>query len=119
MPTTETGLVESIQKAIHRHYPDAWLFKVVGSPYQMAGVPDVLVCIEGMLIGLEAKFIRPGETWGHAVARTTAQQEIQIQRIKRSGGAAGTVTSVQEALDLIAQGLERRNRERADVARNH
>lgn len=82
-----------------------WFFKVVGSPYQMSGVPDILVCIEGMLFGLEVKHQKPGESEQHARDRATPGQLVQIMRINRAGGKAGVVISVQEALALIEDGL--------------
>jgi hypothetical protein len=110
-PTSETGLVHAIQKAVKRIWPDAWDFKVVGSPFQKAGVPDLLYCIEGHLIGVEVKFIRPGESKEHAVGRATPQQVNQIIRIRQAGATADVVTSVDEALDLIRRGLERREKD--------
>jgi len=112
-PTTEAGLVQAIAKAIHTAYPDSWAFKVVGSPYQVAGIPDCLFCIRGLLIGLEVKHRKPGESREHALARATPQQLVQIMRINRAGGVAGVVLSVHEALELIGSGLtEREERQR-------
>jgi hypothetical protein len=107
MPTTEAGLVWAITKAIRKNCPDCWVFKVHGSPYQMAGVPDLLLCVGGVLVGLEVKFQRPGESIAHAVGRTTPQQQEQIARINRSGGMAATVTTVAEALGLIDRAREK------------
>lgn len=108
MPTTENGLVTAIVKAVFKAHPSAWVFKVVGSPYQMTGIPDLLMCVDGLLIGAEVKFVRPGETHEHALSRATPGQRVQIARINTSGGQAGVVTSVQEALDLIDRGLAHR-----------
>lgn len=105
MPTNESALVTAIVKAIVVTYPGAWVFKVVGSPYQMAGVPDLLACVQGRLVGLEVKHARPGESKAHALSRTTPQQEVQIMRINRAGGVAGTVVSVTDALGLVERAL--------------
>jgi len=107
MPTNEGALTAAIQKEIHARWPSAWQFKVVGSPYQMAGVPDLLLCIEGRLIGLEVKFIRPGESHAHAMERTSPQQRVQIDRIRVAGGGAATVTSIPEAMAVIEEALTR------------
>jgi hypothetical protein len=115
----EAGVVNAIYKAIKAKYPDVWWFKVVGSPYQMAGVPDVLCCINGMLIGLEAKFQRPGESADHARARATPQQRVEILKINRAGGIAAVVLSVDEALDLISRGMVKREREMMKVKRKY
>lgn len=119
MPTTEAGLQRSVVKAIARQWPGCWIFNVVGSPYQAAGVPDLLVCVQGQLFGVELKFQRPGESRAHAVERATPQQRAQIGRINRAGGVAGVVTTPKEALDLIGLGLENRNKERASGPQHH
>jgi hypothetical protein len=107
MPTNEAGLVAQIGKRIHKDYPDSWVMKVHGGPFQMAGVPDLLVCVDGYLIGLEVKFVRPGESSDHARLRATAQQRHQIRSINRAGGVAGVVVSVEEALALIERARSR------------
>lgn len=113
MPTNEGQLVAQIQTAVKKKYPTSWIFKVVGSPYQMSGVPDLLVCVDGLLVGLEVKHQKPGESVEGAKARTTPVQHVQISRINTAGGYATTVISVTEALDFIAESLraflERRN----------
>lgn len=105
--TPEGRLQRRIIDAIKREHPGSWRFNVVGSPYQMAGVPDILVCVHGLLVGIEVKLPRPGESEQHARDRATAQQRVQIERINRAGGMAGVVLSVDEALDLIGRGLRR------------
>lgn len=108
MASNEAGLVDQITKAVAKRYPDAWQFKVVGSPYQMSGVPDLLFCIHGLMIGAEVKHQKPGESEEHARSRASALQRVQIMRINRSGGMAGVVLSVEETFDLIERGLQNR-----------
>lgn len=105
MPTKEAGLVNAIKKEVLEEYPSAWVFKTVGNPYQMAGVPDLLLSVKGRLIGLEVKFQRPGESRQHTLSRVTAQQSEQIRRIITSGGMAAPVLSVEEALGVIETAL--------------
>jgi hypothetical protein len=105
---TEAGLVSRIVKAIKREYPLAWVFNVHGSPYQEGGIPDLLVCIDGYLLGLEVKHIKPGESREHALDRTTPLQRVKIARINAARGTADVVTSVEEAMALVRRGLERR-----------
>jgi hypothetical protein len=102
MAVRESILVGSIARAIHAHYPEAWIFKVAGGPYQVAGVPDLLVCVRGLMVGLEVKNPQPGETPEHARNRATPGQRIQIERINRAGGVADVVVSVAEALGVLA-----------------
>lgn len=109
--SNEAALVGAIQKAIAKEYPGSWCFKVVGNPYQETGVPDLLVCVDGILMGIEVKHLKPSETREHAMSRVTPVQRVQIQRINRAQGMAGAVVSVEEALALIERGLKHRKRE--------
>jgi hypothetical protein len=108
--TNESKLVEAIVKAVRKKYPEVWSFNVHGGPMQMAGVPDLLFCIEGLLIGAEAKNPGPSESLEHARNRATSLQRMQIRNIIKAGGMAGVVTSVEETLDLIERALEHQRR---------
>lgn len=103
MPTNESQLVGLICRRLRKVYPGCWVFKVVGSPYQETGIPDLLVCVEGRLVGIEVKFQRPGESIEGALSRATPGQRVQIMRIRNAGGTAGVVTTVEGALDLIEE----------------
>lgn len=107
MASSEAVLVGHIIEAVSKRYPSAWIFKVVGSPYQMTGVPDLLFCIEGRFIGTEVKNPRAGESREAALSRTTPTQRVQIRRINAAGGTAGTVVSVPEALAMIERALQK------------
>ena len=108
MPTNESQLVTQIQKALRKRWPNAWVFKVVGNPYQESGVPDILAVVDGLTCGIEVKHQKPGESEQHARERTSALQRVQIQRIIRAGGIAGTALSSAEAIEIIERGLRRR-----------
>lgn len=103
--TSEKGVVAAIVTAIRKEYPSAWVFKVVGGPFQMSGVPDLLVCVHGLLVGLEVKFQRPGESREAALSRVTGRQAAVIRDIRKAGGTADAVLSPQEALSVIALAL--------------
>jgi Holliday junction resolvase len=73
-----------------------FVFKVHGSEFMMAGLPDLIVCAEGLFIGLEVKM--PGE------------QPSNIQthvhgKIRSAGGAAYVVYTPQQALDAVFETL--------------
>ena len=101
----ETKLVARIRKAIAKRYPSAWAIKVHGDSYQETGLPDLLLCVEGHLIGLEVKCPRPGESREHALARATPKQRAQLARIRAAGGTGAVVVSEEEALDVIGRAL--------------
>jgi hypothetical protein len=105
MATNETALVKSIRAAIVRTWPDAWVVKVHGDPYQVSGVPDLLVCVRGRFVGLEVKNQRPGESEHHARERATVHQREAIDLIRKAGGTAGVVLSITEARALIESAL--------------
>lgn len=109
MPTNEAGVVASIVKAVRKEWPSAWIFKTVGNPWQMPGVPDLLFCTEGAFIGLEVKFQRPGESDAAARGRATQQQQHHIKKINKAGGKAAVVLSAEEALRVIRVAVEERN----------
>lgn len=106
MPSNESGLVAAICRRISRDYPEAWQFKVVGNPYQMTGVPDLLLCVAGRFVGIEVKFQRPGESFEHAMGRVSSRQWVQIWKIRQAGGTAGWACSVEMAMELIEESLE-------------
>jgi hypothetical protein len=107
MATSEAGVVGAIWRAIVKEHPDVWMFKTVGNPYQMSGVPDLLVGVAGLLVGLEVKFQRPGESREHALSRATPIQVAQIKKMRAAGCVADVVLDADEALRLVAYALNR------------
>lgn len=95
-----------IMREVVKVYPSAWVFKVVGSPYQMSGVPDLLLSVHGVLIGLEVKHQRPGESTETAFSRASPRQMYQLQQISKSGAYGAVVLTVESAMFAIAQALE-------------
>ena len=87
----ETLLVQRIIKAL-RH-EGAFVLKVHGGPYQVAGVPDLLCCVRGRLIGLEVKV---------GSNNATPLQEKTMADIRAAGGIAAVVRSVEEALEVCS-----------------
>lgn len=69
-------------------------FKVHGSEYMMAGLPDIIVCAAGYFIGLETKL---PSTRGNVSPR----QAYVHSMIEHSGGIAQVVCSPAEALAVV------------------
>lgn len=103
----ETRLVKSITRAIEGRWPHAYIFKVHGNPYQRSGVPDLLVVVDGRLTGIEVKFPRPGESREAREARVSPLQRAEIARLHRAGSVAGMADSVEGALALIEETLNK------------
>lgn len=64
-----------------------YVFKVVGSPMQQRGTPDLLVCHQGLFVAIECKI--PGEN-------PSKLQEVEIRKVRQAGGAAGVLTSMDD-----------------------
>lgn len=73
-------------------------FKVHGSEYMMAGLPDIVVCAEGRFIGLETKL-------PHQRSNTSPRQDYVHQQIRDAGGAAHVVCSPEEAIAIVREVL--------------
>lgn len=73
-------------------------FKIHGSEYMMAGLPDIIVCAEGRFIGLETKMPSARENV------SPIQKHIHW-KIELAGGKAMVVCSPQEALDAVSSVL--------------
>ena len=83
-----------IQKSIVRYLRGlgAWCLKVHGSPYQRAGVPDLLCCHKGIFYAFEVK--RSDE-------RATPIQAHELEQVQMAGGTATVVTSVEDVQSLM------------------
>lgn len=118
-PTNESGLVLQIVRAIKTKFPAAWVMKVHGGPMQVAGIPDLLIVVNGRLIGAEVKHQKPGESVEHARGRATPIQLNQIEKIRAAGGVAGVVLSPEETLELIGQALGQISEKREEHGQGH
>lgn len=88
----ESRLQRKIQNAIKAE--GYFVFKVHGSEYMMAGLPDLIVCAQGLFIGLEVKL--PSTR-----SNTSARQDYVHELINDAGGKAVVVCSPDEALEAI------------------
>lgn len=88
----ETTLQRKIREELLKLFPSLYIIKIHGGMYQEPGIPDLLLCVRGRFIGLEVKI--PGE-------EPTQLQLDHIARIRASGGKAGIVESVNEAIKFV------------------
>ena len=81
-----------IQKKILKYLKEQhiYAFKVITA--NRKGIPDIIACIDGEFVALEVK--RPG-------GKPTALQELNIRDIKKSGGEARIVYSLEDVIDII------------------
>lgn len=92
----ETRLQQAIQKAIRKKYPDVFLFKHWGGPFSPAGIPDLIICLCGHFIAFEVKL-------PHDRSKTSKIQDETLLDIRKAGGCACVVRSVEEALAQIEE----------------
>jgi Holliday junction resolvase len=69
-----------------------WYLNTSGKPRR--GVPDLLICVRGRLVGMEVK--RPGQ-------QPTKLQEHELERIAQSGGVRCVVHSMEEAREAMEE----------------
>ena len=66
----------------------------IGTGYGNSGVPDFLICSKGRFIGVEAKAGK---------GKTTALQELHLEKIRASGGIALVINenNIDELKELL------------------
>ena len=95
----ESKLSRQITKKL-KAMPAVWCFKVHGSRYMPAGLPDIIGCANGQFFGIETKM--PGKE-----DNTSPRQELMHERIREAGGRVLVATSVAEAVDFVRDVLKR------------
>lgn len=96
----ESRLQRKIQSALRREV-GGWWTKIHGGPFQAAGIPDLIGCVEGRFFALEVK--RPDDTKGAS--------EIQLRTMKKiredGEGVSCVVESPEEAVDVVRSALSK------------
>jgi len=78
---------KQIQSKIIKYLNGIGAYTVKTIATNRSGTPDILCCLNGLFIGLEVKTDK---------GITSAIQEHHIKQIKKSGGAAAVVRSVED-----------------------
>ena len=87
----ESQLILNIRKYLAT-VPGCFYWKEHGGQYGTAGIPDIIVCHKGKFIALEAKVGRN---------QPTRLQAATIELIRRAGGVAAVVRSVDEVKEIM------------------
>jgi hypothetical protein len=87
----EAALIQKIRKYLST-LPECFFWKEHGGQYGTAGIPDIIVCYKGRFIALEAKVGRN---------KPTTLQAVTIEQIRRAGGVAAVVRSVEEVMEIM------------------
>lgn len=88
----ESTLVNKIQKYCKDN--NIYCVKIWGGGYQSAGIPDLLLCLDGKFVALETKV---GKN------KTSALQKWHLEQIEKSGGKTSVPYTYQEAIDFITK----------------
>ncbi len=73
--TSEKSVKDAVKRRLKK--AGAWYTMPYQSGYSQAGVPDFIVCHEGLFWGIECKFGRN---------KPTPRQEEEMRRIREAGG---------------------------------
>jgi hypothetical protein len=87
---TETELKKKVLSMIKREFPKVWCYKTADR--FAAGIPDLLLCVNGHLVGIELK--RPG-------GKPRPLQLQIIEKIRAAGGQAMWTDSVDRARHFL------------------
>ena len=94
IPLLERDIVAGIKRYLISLGDDVFFWKEHGGPYGTSGIPDIICCYKGRIIGMECKL--PG-------GRLTELQRRALAKINRAGGIARRVESVADAQAIIQQ----------------
>jgi Holliday junction resolvase len=89
-PTAEALLTKSIRQLLHSVGIFAW--KEWGGPMSTPGVPDIIGCFKGRLIGIEIKSEK---------GVVSEYQKEFIENINRAGGLAFVARDIQTVIDKL------------------
>lgn len=98
---TETNLTKSIIRRLHK-IGDSFAMKIVGSGYQISGVPDILFILYNRHKATTAIFffeVKVGKN------KATAIQLLRISQLRTAGAVAEVVRSWQDVFENIEQTL--------------
>lgn len=93
MTQPEAALSRRIIAGLRERLPHSYWRKIHGSTMQRAGIPDIYGCVLGHTFGFETKM--PGE-------KPSAIQLHEMDLIRRAGGTASVIYSLDDALMLVA-----------------
>ena len=97
MAQRESKLSRRIMEMIRR---EGWFcFKVHGGPTMMAGLPDIIVCADGIFVGLETK--NPESRNDVSPRQRLTHSEIR----KKGKGYVAVVCSPAEGVDAVREAL--------------
>lgn len=89
----EADIVRKIMNYL-KSVPECFAWKEHGGMYGTAGIPDIIACYHGGFIAFEVK-TKSG--------KVTALQEATMQKIRKAGGQAFVVRSLEEVKSIFEE----------------
>lgn len=89
----ESEIVRQIKEYL-KTVKGCFFWKEHGGQFGVAGLPDIILCLNGRFIALEVKTEK---------GKVSVLQEITLKKIRNAGGIAEVVRSVDEARAVIAK----------------
>ena len=90
MSTPEAKVKAQVKKLLEAE--KIWHFFPAANGYGRAGIPDIIACVNGILLAIECKAGK---------GTTTALQDRELQRIRDAGGSALTVNDTPETFRTL------------------
>jgi hypothetical protein len=108
----ETALVLKMRKAGRAKYGDRLVdIKYHGDAMSEAGVSDILCCLDGVFVAVEAKSPESSThkrktieaSIAHALEKgPTVKQRLFVARVLAAGGCAGFAATVEQFMEVLA-----------------
>lgn len=89
----ETDLIIKIKQYL-KTVDNCFYWKEHGSQFGQAGIPDIIICLNGRFIALEVKTEK---------GKVSVLQEVILRKIRKAGGIAEVVRSVEGVRRIIEE----------------
>lgn len=87
----EAEIIQSIKEYL-KTVDNCFYWKEHGSQFGQAGIPDIIVCLNGKFVALEVKTEK---------GKVSVLQEITLRKIRNAEGIAEIVRSVEDVKQII------------------
>lgn len=77
-------------------YKDVWVMNKWGNAIEHGGIPDLILCINGMFVAMELK--NPNKS-----GKVSSRQRIELKKIRNSGGLSYQIDSFEEFRAIFKQ----------------
>lgn len=101
MAQTPEGKVKDAVKRLLKRW-GIWFYMPVSNGMGVHGIPDLMCCYEGLLIGIETKAPNKNPTtWEQRWNKASPNQQNRMTEIRQAGGIAIVVDDVAQVEELL------------------